>query len=133
MRKKILAFVACLAVFVGVTLGLVRNVNAAGTIDCCGTEVFGTSCPEELNNCGPEQNEDYVLEKVKKVITFLTVLVGTISSVVIVMAGITYMTAVGDPAKMTKAKMAIMAAVIGLVVTICAYAITALVVSSLTE
>lgn len=53
---------------------------------------------------------------------------GVLCVIVIVVAGLMYVTSSGDAAKITKAKSAIFGAVIGIVVIILAYAITAFVV-----
>lgn len=60
-------------------------------------------------------------------------LVGTIFFVLVVYAGILWMTAQGDEEKVTKAKSIITAAVIGMIVTLSAYAITYFVGSKLNQ
>lgn len=52
---------------------------------------------------------------------------GTIAVIIIVVAGFMYTTSGGDPAKLTRAKNAILGAVIGLVVVLTAFGITSIV------
>lgn len=52
---------------------------------------------------------------------------GTVAVIIIVVAGFMYTTSGGDPAKLTRAKNAILGAVIGLVVILSAFGITSVV------
>ena len=64
------------------------------------------------------------------VINTLIYAVGIISTIMIIVSGIRYMTSAGDPAKITGAKNGILYAVIGLVIAILAYAIVNFVIGS---
>lgn len=57
-------------------------------------------------------------------------LAGIIAVIIIIVAGFMYVTSSGDAAKVTKAKNAILYAVIGLVITILAFVITGFVTGS---
>ena len=56
---------------------------------------------------------------------------GIISAVVIIIAGIMYMTSAGDPGKVATAKKAILYAIIGLIVALSAFAITNFILEAL--
>lgn len=56
---------------------------------------------------------------------------GIVFVIFIVQAGIMYMTAAGDPAKVDKAKKTIMQAVIGLIILVAAYSISSFVISQI--
>ncbi|HVE80553.1 MAG TPA: hypothetical protein VNA68_00185 [Candidatus Dormibacteraeota bacterium] len=58
-------------------------------------------------------------------------LAGTIAVVILIIGGIGYIGSTGDPARITKAKNTILYAVIGLIVTILAYAIVGFVIGRL--
>lgn len=51
-------------------------------------------------------------------------MMGALAVIIIILAGFTFMTSAGDPAKITKARNAILYSVIGLVVVMFAFAIT---------
>lgn len=58
-------------------------------------------------------------------------LAGAIAVIVIIVAGLMYNTAAGDSGKIAKAKNLLTYAIIGLVIVLCAYAITAFVTGKL--
>jgi len=69
----------------------------------------------------PTDDAAAVLSGVLDVIYFV---VGAFAVVVIILAGYTFVTANGDPAKITKARMAILYSAIGLIVVMFAFVIT---------
>lgn len=82
-----------------------------------------------LQGGGPQGLNDMVA----LVITTILGLVGTIFFILVIYAGVIWMTAQGDEERITKAKSIITAAVIGMVVTLSAYAITYFVGSKLSQ
>lgn len=68
---------------------------------------------------------------VRQVVNALLFIVGAISVIVIIIAGIMFTVSAGDPAKAKKAKDAILYAVIGLVVAILGYAIVEFVIGNI--
>jgi type IV secretory pathway VirB2 component (pilin) len=68
---------------------------------------------------------------IKNIIDLLLYLAGMIAVIMIIIAGIRYVTSNGDPQTASKAKNTIIYAVIGLVITILAYAIVNFVLSQL--
>lgn len=98
--------------------------------------VSATGIGDALNNLGAV-NQNTGLEKdlptsLGTVISTALSLVGTIFLALMIYAGILWMTAQGNDEKVTKAKDIIIAAIIGLAVTMSAYAITFFVTSKLT-
>lgn len=69
----------------------------------------------------PTASADTILSSVLNIIYFV---VGAFAVIVIILAGFTFLTANGDPAKITKARMAILYSAIGLIVVMLAFAIT---------
>ena len=66
---------------------------------------------------------DAVPKFIKTLVNGLLFVLGAVSIVVIIFAGIFYTTSIGDSAMITKAKNTLLYAVIGLIVAISAYAI----------
>jgi hypothetical protein len=70
----------------------------------------------------PTASASSILTDVLNAIYFI---VGFFAVIIIILAGFTFITANGDPAKITKARMAILYSVIGLIVVMFAFTITA--------
>ena len=67
---------------------------------------------------------------VSKIINFLLFFVGVVSVIMIIYGGIQYTTSAGDSGKVTNAKNTILYAIVGLIVSILAYAIVNFVVKT---
>jgi len=80
---------------------------------------------DDIHNL-PTDSAVSVLSGVLDVIYFV---VGAFAVIVIILAGYTFVTANGDPAKLTKARMAILYSVIGLIVVMFAFVITGFVLT----
>ena len=68
---------------------------------------------------------------IKNILNTVYLYVGIISTIVIIIGSVFYITAQGDAAKLVKAKSTIIAAVIGLVITLMAFAITTFVTDAI--
>lgn len=68
---------------------------------------------------------------VQTIITVLIWAVGILSTIMIIVGGIFYVTSAGDPGKIKKAKDTIMYGIIGLVIAVLAFAIVNFVVNSI--
>ena len=77
--------------------------------------------------CSGPTDVKQVFGSVADVLMFI---VGAVSVIIIIVAGIMYVTSAGDPAKAKKAKDAILYSVVGLVVAVFAYAIVNFVVDA---
>ena len=93
------------------TFDACKHVKTQGTAVCAGSET---------------KAEDVV----KNIISILFWIIGILAVIVIIYAGITFITAAGNPSKVAQAKTMIIYAVIGLVVAILAYAIVNFVVGA---
>lgn len=95
---------------------LPTTVSAANVFDdaCSGNAADTVLC---------KNRNDDVQSVVKIVVNTLLYILGAISVVIIIIAGIMYTVSGGDAAAVTKAKNTIMYAVVGLVVALLAYAI----------
>ncbi|MDD4412121.1 MAG: hypothetical protein PHR00_00490 [Patescibacteria group bacterium] len=72
----------------------------------------------------PDTTEDTLMEYIANVINVFLGLLATIFVILIVYAGYNWMTAHGEKAKIDKAQNIIRAAIIGLIITVAAFAIT---------
>ena len=68
---------------------------------------------------------------ITNVLTLLWQIVAGLTVVMIIFAGFLFLTSVGDPSKITKAKAAVLWAVVGLVVCILAYSIPSIISNAL--
>lgn len=80
---------------------------------------------EAFKNQVNNYNDNFLNTRIGSVIGILLSFVGVIFLILIIYAGISWMTASGNQEKVTKAKDLIINAVIGLIIVLAAYAITA--------
>ncbi len=106
-----LAFIVPTSAFAATPFGACKNVVSGNTAVCSG-------------------DAKDAKEIAKNVISVLLWIVGMASIIVIVYSGITFVTSAGNPSQITRAKTMLMYAVIGLVVSILAYAIVNFIVGS---
>ncbi len=117
--KKFLQYIG----IIGVTIGLAGSIGLqpAFAIDPlaagCDLNPSAEIC-QQKNKAGASMQ---VL--IRNIISTLLFVLGTICVIVIIVAGIQYAVAGGDAAQVTKAKNAILYAVVGLVIALLAYAI----------
>ncbi len=124
-------------------LAILASVLLLGTTSCT---VFATN-PYEVGNedvctitgyndpliCGHQNsNEEAEMQgHVGSVLNTVYMWIGIIAVIVIIIGGYQYMTSQGDPGRIQRAKSTILYSVIGLVVTLGAFAITTLILSAL--
>ena len=119
-----------------VLIGLITIMMAASLIspaavatkDAC--DITGVKDPLI---CGTEDSDEETAlqNRVRDVLNTIYLWIGIISVIVVVIGGILYMTSAGDPNKAKTAKNAITYSVVGLVVTLAAFAITNLVIGAI--
>jgi len=115
-RIKLLVASVSLAVFGVFTLVPVASVQALDPLaGVCTTQNEGTAV---CKNKGDTANS-----LIKTIVNTLLFVVGALSVIMIIVAGIFYVTSTGDSGKVARAKNTLMYAVIGLVVSFLAYAI----------
>lgn len=122
MIKKI-----CLAIFSAFII--VSSFVALPASAACPVE--GWSDDNDYIICGGNNNEDKLMSTIGNVLNTIYGLIAIIAVVMIVIAGVKYMTSQGDPGKVAGAKNTIMYAIIGLIIVIFAFAITNFVLGAL--
>jgi len=78
------------------------------------------------------RNEDQLPAMIKNIVNVLLYVLGAVSVIVIIMAGIFYTLSAGESAQVTKAKNTLLYAVVGLIVAILSYAIVNFVIDKIT-
>ena len=126
--KKILAVILGVMVF-GIAL-VPERVLAAPNDPIC--EQLTDADAKRAAGCVDTTAETEVRKVSNKVIDALLYAVGIIAVVMIIFGGVQMATSAGDAGKVTKAKNTILAAVIGLVIAVLAYAIVHFVLGKLT-
>lgn len=111
-----------------IAMSLIFAPSCFATDDAC--DVAGFDDPLICGSGGGDE-ESELQGRIKSALTTVYTWVGIIAVIVIVIGGILYMTSAGNPEKAKTAKNAIMYAVIGLVVTLMAFAITTLVIDAI--
>lgn len=120
MKKKLQLFAASALMMLGLAGAMLQPAYAdcqpgqggvAGGVGCAGE---GTTQPKSLFGTGGIFTQ---------VINFLLFFVGVVSVIMIIYGGIQYTTSAGDSGKVTSAKNTILYAIVGLIVSILAYAI----------
>ena len=81
--------------------------------------------------CNEEHTEETLIETISNVLDTVYLWVGIIAVIFIIIGGVNYTMSQGDPGKVKKAKDTILYAVIGLIVSLLAFAITAFVLNAL--
>lgn len=124
MKKKLLLFTASVVMMLGLAGSSWQLASAecegglAGGVECIGQH---TEQPKDLFGGDGVFN---------KVINFLLFFVGAVSVIMIIYGGIQYTTSAGDSGKVTNAKNTILYSIVGLIVSILAYAIISFVTKS---
>lgn len=115
MIKKLL--VACLIVVAAMMFG---GVSYAASPNC---DELGVDTDLYREICGTGTEADLQI-KIANALNVVYLWVGIITVIVVIIGGIYYTISLGDPSKVAKAKNTILYAVIGLVITLLAFAIT---------
>lgn len=129
MKKLITIFIFCIIFF-----GISANVSIAGPLQNPDS-VTGVDTMEKFGKGAgfttADENGTQLGTIIATVIKGFLGLLGIIFIILIIYAGFTWMTAGGDEQKVTTAKETIKKAIIGLVIIVSAYAITAFVFKAL--
>ncbi len=129
MKKKILAVLAALLISVAVAAPTFASGSSYRGDEACDNYTGPNKeliCPTDKG-----AGEGDMIKTVGNVLNAVYGIVGVLTVVMIVVGGVKYMTSQGDPGKLSSAKNTIMYSVIGLVITLSAFAITAFVLSAL--
>lgn len=112
-------------------------LSAVMSLSIINTACFAASNPEacdmdpSFSELCDKHGEDDLMKTVGNVLNAIYGIIAVIAVVMIVIAGIKYSTSQGDPNKVQSAKGTILYAIIGLVITISAFAITNFILSAL--
>ncbi len=126
--KNIIMALALILTF-GSSVPLSAQATAVGGLEeLCGIDANKSSdiCKEYIKST--DNQVGLLIARVLKTMLFI---IGALSVVMIVYAGFNFVTSAGDSGKVNKAKGVILYAVIGLVVSLLAYAIVSFVTSSI--
>ncbi len=114
------------------------SADAFSAADCPKSSLYKTDrskakAPEDIKtpaDCNLAKTEYDAMDVAVKIINVIVGLVGIIAVAVIVIGGITFATSQGDPSKASKAKNTILYGVVGLVISMLAFAIVNFVLKS---
>lgn len=123
--KKITRIISSLAVVIGLSLGAATPAYADPV------DVFkGDACKGNTSVCGTAGSRD-VYDILGNVIKILLTISGIISVIMIIVGGIRYTTSTGDSSTINSARETILYAIVGLVVSLMAFAIVSFVLGRL--
>lgn len=131
MKKLIVAF----AIVMGVLgLGMAQPVLAAESNVCDDPEFQKEEYKDiyEAAGCNLEENKT-ILPGITTIIAVILAMASIIAGIALIYGGITYIISTGEASKIQKAKNIIMYALIGLVVSMLAYAIVTFVTQHISE
>ncbi len=131
MKKLVLNMVAAVLTVVG--LGAIATVSPANaaTIYCPDGTVSTTGDLSGCANISGGNNTNDLMTTLNTVINVIVGMVGFVAVVMIIMGGISFATSQGDAGKTTKARNTILYGVVGLVVSLLAFAVVNFVLTNL--
>ncbi|MDR0591011.1 MAG: pilin [Candidatus Nomurabacteria bacterium] len=134
MMTKLKVTVLTLVMAFGLAAPLCIASPALAADPCAGkTGPAKTNCEKLHEGTEKAQTTDQSIpEVIKNVVSVMMFITGTLSVVMIIYGGIRYTTSAGDSSKITSAKHTITYAVVGLVVSVLAYAIVSFVTANIT-
>lgn len=112
--------------YIILTLGIIAGFGLAALPSSVGAlDVFNDACSGSASTTAlcEDRNNEQIQGFVKNLVNVMLYVLGAISVIVIIFAGIFYVMSMGDATAITKAKNTLLYAVIGLVVALLAYAI----------
>ncbi len=118
MIKRLKLFIAALTIAV---LGLVAVVPATTSFALDPLAVCDTGATADNEVCNNRDEDADTL--IKTLINVLLFIVGVLAVIMIIWAGISYVTSAGDTAKLTRAKNTLIYSIVGLVLAFIAFAI----------
>lgn len=112
---------------------MVMGVALALPVPAGAVNIFQSCSESGSDSAVCEGRSERVEPFIERVVNLLLFILGIIAVIVIIIAGIMYAVSAGDSSAVTKAKNAILYAIIGLVVALLSYAIVNLVVDRVSE
>ncbi len=129
MKKIYSLILGMMLTFTGMA---VLATPAIATVTC--PEGSKQTSADDLSLCNAEDPtgaEGNLMNEVMVIINFALGVIGFVAVAFIIIGGVQYMTSQGDPGKITRAKNTIMYSVIGLVISLLAFAIVNFVLKSI--
>ena len=129
--KRITAALATFLVTAGLTATFLMPTPAAGALDC-GVDNPPPACKARggVGQAGGSSSPN-LASFIQKVINILLFIIGIIAVIMIVIAGIQYVTSGGNADQASRAKNTIIYAVVGIIVAVMAYAIVGFVIGNI--
>lgn len=122
ITKRIKLFFASFAFVVLGTVALFAPAAPVGAVDVIG-DACKTSGSAKDNPLCKETEDESATTLIKTLINVLLYVVGALAIVMIIWAGLSYITSTGDSGRIKRAKDVLLYSIIGLVVAILSYAI----------
>lgn len=110
--------------------GLVTSGNAFAKVTCPAGSLRAEADSFAECNLPDKSGEPTLMETVQKIINVIIGVIGVVAVVVIILGGVYYVISQGEAAKITRAKNTILYGIVGLVVSLLAFAIVNFVMTS---
>ena len=120
--NKVKKFVMGLTVGV-MAFSVIFGAQNAFAVTCPSGTSRGGQDVSSLAECSIEESDDTLMSTIATIINVALGVLGIVAVIVIIYGGFTYVTSSGDAAKLTKARNTIIYSVIGLIVSLLAFAI----------
>lgn len=128
MKKFLLSLAAIVLTITGsLAVAVPCFAGSAETKEAACAAAYGQGTAD-YNKCMNGSTTDGVLAKVKDILNVVFLVVGILAVIMIIVGGVFMMISAGDPGKIKRAKDTIMYSVIGLIITLLAFAIVNFVV-----
>ncbi len=123
--KKIKILVAAIASFCAVSGAALFSAPVFASYSCPSGTLRAGESVSNLAQCNIDKQEDNedLISSVKTIINVVLGVLALVAVVMIIVGGISYTTSQGDPTKATKARNTILYSIIGLVISLLAFAI----------
>jgi hypothetical protein len=133
ISNKVKMFGVVVFTVIAATFGLSSSVSASGMVTCPKGTLRDGDKVNSYAECNIDKDADKrdLMSTISAVINVIIGIIGLVAVIVIILGGFQYMTSAGDSTKVKKAKDTILYGVIGLVISLLAYAIVNFVLGAL--
>ncbi len=123
------AFIIVFVLFISTNISLAQNHRSSGY----GLNTTANQIDPFKDQTRQQQDESFLQTRVGQIIGFVLSFVGVLFLILMIYAGLTWMTAGGNKEQVGKAKSLMINAVLGLIIVMSAYALTAFIGQQLTN
>lgn len=124
-------------IWIAIAMGMILAAPAVSAMPSIAGSLVGESCDENSQTtgvCASDESKNQTVDStLKNIIDFLLMVAGLLAVVMIIVSGIKIMTSAGDSNKFAAGKKTLLYAVIGLAVSVSAFAIVNLVVAEVNK